>query len=434
MKRLILIAMTAAGLSAQMRPVETAYVDVDLPSEAAGGGTLAVRLLYTQGARPLLRGGAPVVIEVPGGFDVGTLQPVLDAGFSGFVYVRFLFPGGRQPGRASGGVYDTRGPASVMALRDVALYASGRLRDRNGKTIEEALPFPVLTNNVGLLGLSFGGNASTIVLAKYGAVLTGVRYFVGWENPTNGQIATGEPGPGGTVTCPANGRPVSRDLLNPFFAGYGAEALRFDYSKVRWDGTRLFFDGNGNGRVDTVPVEGGCEGTDVNGDGRIAENEDFPVNGILANGVRYFSPQLTEAGARVVASWPANVANPGQAAAFWSEREAVRFYDGVRRDLEVMLLASVRDHVQTSPGHHHIRQAFEGFHRNGVWVKINPLRESLAELQPVLGTRSDIPENEPNAAANWTRPESFAYPEGIPDSLVWAAGAREMARRAAGIE
>ncbi|MBL8178000.1 MAG: hypothetical protein JNK48_25205 [Bryobacterales bacterium] len=432
MKHFALILITAAGLSAQPRLIETAFTDIELPSEAADGGSIAVRLLYHEGARPLLAEGAPVVIEVPGGFEPGALTPAFEAGFSGFVYIRFLFPGGRASGRISGGVYDTRGPQSVLALRDVALYASGQRKDRNGRGIGEALPFPVLTNNVGLLGLSFGGNASTIVLARYGAELEGVRYFVGWENPTNAQIATGEPGPGGAVTCPANLRPQRGDLYNPFFTGYGAMALRFDYGKVRSDGQRLFFDGNNNSRVDSTATGNGCQTADTNVDNRISDTEDFPINGIPAGNLRYFSPQITEAAASHTPSWPGALANPGQSEAFWKEREAVRFYDAISESkpaLKVMLLASVRDHVQTSPGHHHIRQAFEGFHRNNIWVTINPTRESLAELQATLATRTDIPENEANTTPSWTRAESFAYPETVPDSLVWAAAAREMARR-----
>jgi len=431
MKHFALILITAAGLSAQPRLIETAFTDIELPSEAANGGTIAVRLLYHEGACPLLPQGAPILIEVPGGFEPGALTPALDAGFSGFVYIRFLFPGGRAFGRISGGVYDTRGPQSILALRDVALYASGQLRDGNGHTIDEVLPFPVLTTNVGLLGLSFGGNASTAVLARYGAQLPSVHYFIGWENPTNAQIATGEPGPGGAVTCPNNVRPQRGDLHNPFFTAYGATALRFDYSKARSDGQRLFFDGNNNNRVDTTPTANGCQTADTNNDNRLSDTEDFPINGILAGNIRYFSPQITQAAAANTPTWPATFANPAQSEAFWKEREAVRFYDAFpesKPSLRVMLLASVRDHVQTSPGHHHIRQAFEGFLRNNIWVTINPTRESLAELQASLATRTDIPENEPNTTPNWPRPESFAYPENISDSLVWAAAAREMAR------
>ncbi|MBI3680052.1 MAG: hypothetical protein HY235_06605 [Acidobacteria bacterium] len=440
MKRLVLVLLVFAPALAQQREMLVDFADISLPSEAAGGGNLALRLLYFGSARTLLDEGAPVVIEVPGGFQPGGLQPLVDSGFSGFVYVRFLFPGGRSENRSSDGTYDTRGLNSILALRDVILYASGDKTDVNGKRITDMLPFRVLTGNVGLLGGSFGGNACTAVIALHGAELPRLQYFVGWENPTNAQISVAEPGPGATVACPGGAPPPqSIESVNPYFRAYHPIALEFDYSKLAFDAAtnRLFFDGNANGRIDQITLSNGCTTTDVNRNGRIDAGEDFPINPITAAGDprRYYSPSMLEAAAALKIDLPNTLATAEQAERFWAEREAVRFYDRIPAQapgIEVMLLASAQDHVQTAPGHLHIRQAFEGFLNNGTWVRINPSPEAAAGVSPALSLRSDLPRMEPNTPPqDWNNAASFTYPEGIPDRLMQAAAAREMATRAA---
>lgn len=438
MKRLTLVLVAIAAVAAaQQQPgrFPARYADIALPSEAAGNGTLALRLLYAN-TPPLLESGAPIVVEVPGGFQAGGLNPALESGFAGFVYVRFLFPGGSDAGRASGGTYDTRGPQSILALRDVLLFCSGQKVDSLGRRIGDALPFPVLTDNVGLLGLSFGGNASTAVMGLHGDQLRGLKYFVGWENPTNAQIALGEPGPGATVSCAAGQRPERHEYVNPALRGYGPLNLDIDYSKLAVSSANgtLFFDHNHNGRIDAVTA-GGCQTTDANGNGTIDADEDYPVNPLTAlnDPQRYYSPAILRAAEALHLNLPSALANAGQAEAFWGQREAVRFYErvGLRMpEVEVMLLASVQDHVQTAPGHLHVRQAFDGFHRNGIWVKLNPSPASVIEVSANLRARQDLPRNEPNTApADWTN-DVYFYPEGIPDGAIYAAACREMARRA----
>jgi len=53
-----------------------------------------------------------------------------------------------------------------------------------------------------------------------------------------------------------------------------------------------------------------------------------------------------------------------------------------RPGLATILVASDRDHVQVQSDHPHIRQAFDGLHRNGLWVKLNPSPRWVLELMP----------------------------------------------------
>jgi len=92
------------------------------------------------------------------------------------VEIRFAFPGG--------GAYDYRGPYCVRALADVILFATGRLADRQGLKIQELLTKTiVLTQNVGLVGSSHGGNACGLVMATHGEEFPDLAFYASMESP-----------------------------------------------------------------------------------------------------------------------------------------------------------------------------------------------------------------------------------------------------------
>jgi hypothetical protein len=83
--------------------------------------------------------------------------------------------------------------------------------------------------------------------------------------------------------------------------------------------------------------------------------------------------------------------------------------------------------VQTVLGKPHIRQPFEAFMRNKMWVRLNPSPAQVTKIDARLQDRTDLPNNRPNSApADWSN-YSYAYPEGIPDTIFYAAAIREMA-------
>jgi len=131
---------------------------------------------------------------VPGGYEPSrNLKHELPPEANDLVIVTFLFPGStdQASARHSDGSYDYRGHGCIQALRDVVLYAAGELTDVQGRLIDHVVPVPVLHDNIGLIGVSNGGNIIVAVPALHGAELLGhLRYVVQWETPVSSQVAT----------------------------------------------------------------------------------------------------------------------------------------------------------------------------------------------------------------------------------------------------
>lgn len=420
-------------------------VEVELPSVSTGvaGGTLALAVYApetAEGAR--YPDGAPVVIGVAGGTQAGSLAPVAPVA-TDMVRISFLLPGGTdaRSGRRSDGEYDYRGASSIAALRDVLLYAAGELVDESGRTLDEAVPPQLRSSNVGLIGLSNGGNLATAAAAVHGAELAGrLAYIVQWESPVSSQIATLDLGPL-QLRCPG-GQTQRLNVSNPRYELYGPRVLVVDYGDLAYDSAvpdrLVLHDGNGDGAYTTIedPVTG-CRTPDLDLDGELSVEEDWPLSAFSDGVVEVYSRPVTQAleEAGVFGSgWPRGIASVAQAGDFWDRREAVAHYrSAVARipELEGMVLASVKDHVQTAPGHPHIRQAFEGWDSAGAWVRINPGATYMAQADPRLALRPDLPNNRPSTPPqDWMDEEAYCVPEDIGDGLTHAAALWQMADRA----
>ncbi|HDN79597.1 MAG TPA: hypothetical protein ENG33_03925, partial [Chloroflexi bacterium] len=383
-------------------PSALTAVDINLPSESTGSpnGTLAIRVYAPAAGKARYPEGAPVVVQVQGGDASGFLGNNFPPEADDLVTIALVFPGGTDPitGRSSDGVYDHRGPQSIAALRDVILYAAGQLKDDQGRTIDDVVPVPVLHDNIGLIGFSNGGNIVVAVAALYGEELAPyLRYIIQWESPVSSQIATVDLGRV-RMQCPA-GKRGENNFVNPRYTAYGPYTLEVDYSDLAYDPSNpvfpIFHDGNGDGRYTTVvdPATG-CKTPDLDLDGVLELDEDFPL-GAYEDGVkRVYSRPVSHALAErdvFAGAWPADIATPEEADAYWDLREAVRLYDEALSKvpgLEGMVLASVQDHVQSTPDKPHIRQAFEGWRRNSAWVQINPDPAYLVEVFPRLKGRN----------------------------------------------
>jgi len=431
----------------RVNPNATAEIslDVDLPSASTGAanGTLALRIFApaaTADAR--YPQGAPVLIFVPGADSAGSLKPVLGEA-NDVIRIIFLFPGGTDPrsGRSSDGVYDHRGPDSIAALRDVIRFAAGELPDDSGKTIDELLPVPVLHDNIGLLGASNGGNIVAAVASRHGADLSDhLRYIIQWESPVSSQIATVDLG-GVNLDCPSGER-KRLNVVNPRYLGYGPLMVNVDYSQIAYDPADarhpIFLDGTGDGHyTTTLDPRSGCQTPDLDLDGVLETNEDFPLAAYTDGARRYYSRPATQALADYGlfgGTWPADIATVSQAAAYWDLREAVRHYAtalGHIPNLEGMVLASLEDHVQAPSDHPHIRQAFEGWDAAGAWVQINPDPAYLVEADPALSGRTDLPANSPNTPpSDWNDEVSYTVPEDIATEVLQTAAVWQMADRA----
>ena len=221
------------------------------------------------------------------------------------------------------------------------------------------------------------------------------------------------------------------DYFNLRYAGYGDLEFASDYSDLTYDPAQeyhpIFHDGDGDGVYTTTPDYYGTpvQGPDVDSDGIISLDEDFPLDGYQGGDdgeVWFFSRPVTHAmrdqNIFAGSSWPDDIATPEQADAYWDIREAVYMYDQAVAsipDLEAMVLAGVVDHVQTNTEKPHIRQAFEGWLDNAVsWVQLNPSPEYIVEAYPGYRRRDDLPDNMANKAPrDWTDAAAYAFSEEI---------------------
>ena len=427
-------------------------IDVDLPSSSTGSttGTLAVRIHTPTAGNARYPEGAPALIWGAGGYEVKGINHGLPTHVDDIIIVTFIYPGGKDPwaGRQSDGIYDYRGPNCIAALRDVVLYAAGVLTDSLGRTIDEVVPVDVLHDNIGLIGISNGGNIVVAVAALHGddgstelaEVLAGhLRYVVQWEAPVSSQIANRDLGR--VVLEWGSGR--QGDFVNPRYTAYGPLTLTVDYSDLAYDpgGSiyQIFHDGNGDGHYTTITDAFGYQTPDLNGDGVLTTTEDFPLGNYPDGTKQVYSRPATHALQDYVFSstWPITIATPAEADAYWDIREAVRLYVTATTaitDLRGMVLASIRDHVQSAPDKPHIRQAFEGWHDNGAWVQINPSPAYLIEADPSLAGRADLPNRVPNTPpADWEYVESYCVPEDISDGIYQLAAVWQMADRVQGV-
>jgi hypothetical protein len=99
--------------------------------------------------------------------------------------------------------------------------------------------------------------------------------------------------------------------------------------------------------------------------------------------------------------------------------------DALMPRLEGMVLASVRDHVQSSPDKPHVRQAFEGWRNVGGWVQINPSPSYVLQVDPTINP-SWLPNNAPNTPpADWANAAAYCIAEAVPiRSISWPRSGR----------
>ena len=438
------VTLTGPSTSAQsaMPPSALVPIDVELRSDSTGvaDGTLAVRVHTPRPGNARYPNGAPIIIWVLGGFEVKGINHGLLEIADDVICITFVYPGGEDPwsGRSSDGMYDYRGVNCIAALRDVILYAAGKLRDTEGRTIDEVASVPVLHDNIGLIGESNGGNIITAVAALHGKELAGhLRYLIQWETPVSSQIATRDLGR--VWLKPGTGQ---GDYWNPRYLGYDPLVLPVDYADLAFDPTQdvypVIHDGNGDGRYTTIADPRGLRIPDLDNDGVLALDEDFPVDTypVDDNRVTYSRPVMSVLAEREQelfdGHWPDDLVSLAEAEAYWNLRESVRLAaDAVASipDLAAMVLCNARDHVQAMPDKPHVRQAFDSWDTQGAWVRINPRPEYLIAVDPSLAGRPlpDLPAN--MTPADWTDHASYAIPVDVPKPIYQLAGIYEMADR-----
>lgn len=406
MKRYLLPTFAVAALlsSSPAHAQSYSFVDVEVPSDAAGSEGVAVRIAAPSSSRFLE--GAPVAIYVPGGNGADAYE-IRDHNTGGIIEITFAFPGGEVSGRRSGGTYDQRGPLSLLALADVVEFAIGRTRLADGRSLSDCLAYPALSNNVGLVGWSRGGDATIDVLARFPNQTRGIAWIVTHESPGFDSAMLGEITlRSGATYAPADYVPGTCALL----------ACEVQYPGLRSSTSRagtvsLYLDRDGSGRM---------EGTEPA----------IPATLLAGSTRRVFSMSATEAASTngvFGARWPASIATVAEARAHWAWRDVrnnLADLLSAHPGLAVMLHATSEDHAQSSPDHAHVALVYNTLQLGGArWVRINPDAAYTASVA------ASLPDNDANAPlpsdlTSWLIPEASSN-----DTKIVQAGLYELTDR-----
>ena len=423
-----------------------------IPSPSAGEMGIAVKVLYPK--EPRYPEGAPIAIFVPGGVKPGFLgfyPPTWNP--HGMIWITLIFPGGwmrcKLPGLGetiirSGGTYDYRGEACLEALKSVILFAEGKLRNTAGKLISDYVDYPILHENIGLYGSSYGGVTAALTLAKYGEELSAVKYIVFYESPPTSFLATTDLGrvgddPDPEVDADGDGIPWN-DYRNPnYVVGSCTEvSCQIDFSTLRYDPeVGLYLDNDGDGHP-TYIGEPPRLLTDVDGSGAIESDEDYilPYWTINRDGeeLHVYSRIVAEAAEeRGLLSGASEILSLEETEDFWSIRELSGHYDELAEKtswLRFMQLAFLREHMCPAPDYPNIVVNYNALRGRGFWIRLNPDR---CYLDYVTGRVVDWEDNDANIPIDFENAvEHVISDERLNDeerSLIEQASMLEMADR-----
>ncbi|MBF0430699.1 MAG: hypothetical protein HQK83_05440 [Fibrobacteria bacterium] len=410
LKRIILSAACLTGLIFSQNSIIT-----QVPSSAAGSKGIAVKIFYPDSAR-YGSAGAPVVISIPGGWNAGGITP-LGVGYIdyGFIVIAFAMIGFDSGTYQSGGEYDVRGINCVTGLKDIALFAMGKIPDTSGKSINELVPNTVkaCTTNVGFLGSSNGGNLAITAAGVFRKELGELAWIVNKESP----VGKGMP------TALAGWNLGGKTTINPAFNNTTGE---FDfktlkYTKITRPGlpsSTFYFDVNENGVLDpavdfmTTPLR-----YEVAGSNTAFRWDELVILNAFKNGI-------------VPAPVPDDVMDTNDVKEFWKYRNGANWVDSAvagNPGLAFMVVANETDHAQSAPSHPHIVIQYNLFKNAGAFSRINPDR---AYLEYVTGIPDpDAVDNMANADFGYTNITDALEKDGYERGLQEAAGICEMADR-----
>ncbi|NOY06134.1 MAG: T9SS type A sorting domain-containing protein [Chlorobi bacterium] len=403
--------------------------DVRVPSEVAGSEGLYCRV--TLPLQPRYGGrGAPVIIYVQGGFSSGGANiSGARLGEHGFIEIRFNFPGGGRGATKSGGTYDDRGENCLKALRDVARFAMGEISNLDGKYLGDLTgSITPMYSNVGLAGMSNGGNATIVAAGLHADSLSKLAWIVNWESPVGDGMVGAE---AGAKPRPGNPNPVTNPAYNP--------------DDGTWDLTTVAYSDTLTAGLDvtTSPptrLRGGLY-FDINGNNVPDRGTDFIPNPLVretGGGIRaFYSVRVTTAAydrGLVPSSPPAHIATVQETRDYWRLRNGEYWIDEAVSSipgLMFLVVASEQDHVQTALDHPHVLIQYEGFRSEGArFVRLNPDRSYVEYI-----SGRSVPgavDNDAFAVFDHLSIRTAVEPSGtsgIPTYILVAAAACELADR-----
>ena len=373
-------------------PGGVVYTKIDV----AEVGEVVVRIRLPK--EPRYDSGAPLVVYVPTFFtpDQKAFQELQGLSDFGFAQVSVLLPGrkDRETDLASDGEVDYGGALSVVAMRDVFLYAGGKKADIDGEYIQEKTIVDLDSDVLGAYAFSHSGILLFQTLAQYGDILP-VDFVVGRENPTEPLLSSFELG------YFEKGSAVLNTQYDASIQ-YHDDGILLSYADIAWDAQS------------ELPY------FDANRDDRAREGDDILFGNQMPGmfGKKVYSPlllkTLRENELFTASEWPAGLATPEEAEAWWRGRESLSVFDDVAQkmpSLRTMFIFGKKDHAQPQVDKPHIRQAYAGLTSGGLWVRLNPDTSYVADFDALLAKdyfehpAGTGPASWQNDAVSWAHPD-----------------------------
>jgi hypothetical protein len=349
-------------------PVTTSDTLKTFVASSAGGETgIYAQVVFPHAAR-YNNSAAPVVIHVPGGWEGNGLSAAdKNWPLTGFIEVRFNFPGSGRPGAMSGGIFDDRGENCLRALCDVTRFALGKITDKAGHYLHDySSSIKPMYTNVGLCGWSNGGNATISTAGALGDEIKDLAWIVNWESPVGDGMPNVEAGGKTGGLNPA---------YNPDDGTWHMEWLAYD--------SGLLLQDKDNPQISYV---GGFY-FDVNGNHVVDKGTDFIITPYYYKDKVYYSVRVRQAAENnhmLPATPPAHMATLAETSTFWSYRNGEYWISqAVSKIPRLMFLveAGAEDHVQGALDHPHVLIQYEGFRSSGArFVRLNPDRNYVEEV------------------------------------------------------
>ena len=420
------IAEEFVDWEADQSSIDSVFTTV--PSAAGGVEGIAALIRLPDAGR--YNGASPVAVHVTGGFSgEGITGMGADLTEQGFIEMFFNFPGSGHPGMKSGGAYDTRGPLSIDALKDVARFAMGLITDKDGNALSDLCGnVTPMAGNVGLVGWSNGGNATLSAAGLHASDLSGLAWIVNWESPVGDGMPGAEAGSKGFI---GTGNPETNPAYDPDTGDWDMGMLDYDadidvnqHQAGQVQGQFLggfYFDINENGIVDA--------GVDY---------VPFPIIVEEESAVKaYYSERITntaQANGLFPAVVPDHLTLPEACRRFWTVRNGENWFDEIGTDLSHLLfmaVASEEDHVQTALDHPHVLLQYDGLLGSGIpFVRMNPDRAYVGDLIGI--DPPDVVDNPANRVFDHLSIRSAVEPADIPGlnvKVMVGAGCCELADR-----
>ncbi|HEY9715448.1 MAG TPA: hypothetical protein V6C72_18385 [Chroococcales cyanobacterium] len=430
--------------------VKEESVSTYIPSESAPGDGIAVNIIIPE--KPRYKDGAPVVVVVPGGDGPNGLTFTMHSAQVGCLEVRLAFPGGGVKGFMSSGIADYRGVESQVALKDVLLFAAGKSTDNKGRHINDLVPMKVMTSDLGIVGWSNGGNIALVTMARFADQLGFISWLTFYESPV------------GTFFFPPNLGGVADLLLNNHYRQGSAASGKplLDFNGLSWqeDMSRnpgvhkrqgepelkgvIFYDDNHNHHWDESTEYAYSYLMDVGLEKQIYPMEIlqyFDVKGSFVGMEevkerpkpgekppklkRGEKPKPKPVKMRKVLKWPAVLATPREAEAYYQRRDGSLYVGQICSkypDLMVTIVGTQIDHLQKQPDHPHIIYLYNAFLSNKLhWLRMNPEATYVSAIAQMHA--ANFINNKPNESLDASTIADFMEPEGVTKDYVFMEAA-----------